>query len=148
MFKFFSGITIFIIACLLQFSLAPAGVTVDFIFAALIAFSFIFSFRAGEFWELILFILAGVFVTNWIPAPSIALVAFVAIPIFTGVFSAVFSWEAWTGVVISLVLGFVVLYLVAAPQFIFAATPSFLIDLFTGSAFGMVVFLYMDRVFG
>ena len=157
--KFFSALTVFAIACLLQFSFMPAGITINFVFAALIAFSFIFSAHgavpaarqgsvfSGRFWELFLFILAGVFLMNWIPVPSIALAAYATIPILTYLFHAVFPWEAWTGIIISLFSGFLILYLFTAPRFIFLSTPSFFLDLFMGSAFGFIVFLCMDRAF-
>lgn len=155
MFKFLSGLVIFAIACLLQFSFTPAGVTVNFIFATLIAFSFVFSATrgtapAGEkegFLELLFFILAGVFLMNWIPAPSIALAAFVAPPILSYFFGSIFSLETWIGVIVSLFSGFILLYLATVPQFIIIAAPSFFLDLFMGSAFGLLVFLCMDRVF-
>lgn len=147
MLKFFSGLTIFIIACILQFSFMPSGVIINFIFATLIAFSFVFSSRGGEPLVFLFFVLAGVFLMNWMPAPSIALAAFAAIPVLTYIFSAMSLWEPWTGVVISLLFGFTVFYLIAAPRFILISTPPFLTDLFIGSAFGLIVFLCMDRVF-
>lgn len=148
MLKFFSGILIFVIACILQFSFTPAGITINFVLAALIAFSFIFSTNGGGFWELLFFVLAGVFLMNWLPAPSIALAAFVAIPLLTYLFRAVFPWEAWTGIIISLFSGFTILYFVTVPRFIITATPLFLLDLFMGSAFGLIIFLCMDRALG
>lgn len=153
--KFFSGALVFAIAYILQFSFMPTGTIVNFVFAALIALSFIFSARNAAldgkqrgFWELFFFILAGVFLMNWQPAFSIALIVFAAIPIFTYFFHVMFPLEAWIGVIISLFAGFIILYLITAPRFIVAATPSFLIDLFVGSAFGFMVFLCMDRAFG
>jgi len=152
--KFFSALLVFAIACILQFSFAPAGVTVDFVFAALIAFSFVFSAQAVAhagrregFLELLFFVLAGVFLMNWMPAPSMALIVFAAMPILSYFFSVIFPLETWIWVVISLFSGFIILYLAAAPRFIVAAAPSFFIDLFIGSAFGFAVFLCMDRAF-
>lgn len=145
--RFLAGILVFVIACLLQFSFTPAGITINFIFATLIAFSFIFSDEKGGFWELFFFVLAGVFLMNWLLAPSVAMVAFAAIPILAYLFRAVFPWEAWTGVITSLFSGFIILYLATVPRFIITATPSFLLDLFMGSAFGLIVFLCMNRVF-
>jgi len=147
MIKFFSGLLIFTIACLLQFSFTSAGVTVNFVFAALIAFSFIFSASRGEFWELFFFVLAGVFLMNWLPAPSFALAAFAAIPLLTYLLGAVFPWEAWIGIIISLFSGFIIFYLITAPRFIIIATPLFSLDLFLGLAFGLMIFLYMDHAF-
>lgn len=164
MVKFLSGLAIFIIACLLQFSFVPAGITINFIFATLIAFSFVFpqgwsvpgGFARrmmpvggrGGFWELSFFVLAGVFLMNWMPAPSIALAVFAAMPILAYFFGSVFPFETWIGVIFSLFAGFLILYLVAVPQFIIVAMSSFLLDLFAGSAFGLLVFLCMDRAFG
>jgi hypothetical protein len=157
--RFFAGALIFAIACLLQFSFTSAAITVDFVFATLIAFSFIFpshgathavgreSVFGGGFLELLFFVLAGVFLMNWIPAPSIALAAFAAIPILTYLFCAVFPWEVWIGIVIFLFSGFILLYLITAPRFITTATFSFLLDLFMGSAFGLMTFLFMDSAF-
>ena len=77
--RFFTSLTIFAIACILQFSFMPVGVTINFIFATLIAFSFVFSGYGVEFWEFIFFILASIFLVNWLPVPSFALAAFAAI---------------------------------------------------------------------
>jgi hypothetical protein len=145
--RFFAGALIFAIACLLQFLFTPAGVTINFIFAVLIAFSFIFSAEKGGFWELLFFVCVGIFLMNWLPVPSVAIAVFAAIPMLAYFFRAVFPWEAWAGVVLSLLSGFIILYLTTAPRFIIIATPSFLLDLFMGSAFGLIIFLCMDRAF-
>ena len=164
MLKFLSGLAVFAIACLLQFSFMPAGNTVNFVFATLVAFSFIFPARGGlassrfargeapvdgneGFLELFFFILAGVFLMNWIPAPTIALTAFAVLPVLAYFFGSTLPLEPLTRFIISLFLGFVILYFVTAPQLIIVAAPPFLMDLFAGSVFGFLVFLCMDRAF-
>ena len=126
----------------------PVGVTINFIFATLIAFSFVFSGYGIEFWEFIFFILASIFLVNWLPVPSFALAAFVVIPIIAYFLRTALPWEAWTGIVASLFSGFIVLYLITAPRFIIADTQSFIIDLLMGTGSGLLVFLCMDREFG
>ncbi len=144
--RFFSGIFVFAIACVLQFSFAPAG-SVNLIFAALIAFAFVFP-RRGGFFELLFFVLLGVFIMNWQPAPSIAIIAFAIIPCAAYFSRIAFPWEPWTGTIISLFAGFVIFYLIADPQSIITASPSFLLNLLFGSAFGFMVFFSMDHAFG
>ncbi len=142
MLKFLSGLIIFAIACVLQFSLM-IGTTLNFVFATLIAFAFIFGF-----WETLFFILAGVFMINWQPAPSIALIVFATAPLLTYIFRIIFRWETWIGAVVSLFSGFLILYFITAPKFIIVAMPLFLLDLFIGLIFGFLVFFLMHRIFG
>ena len=146
--RFLTSLTIFAIACILQFLFVPVGITINFIFATLIAFSFVFSGYGIELLEFIFFILASIFLMNWLPVPSFALAAFAAIPVIIYFIRTALPWEAWTGIIVSLLSGFVLLYLVTAPRFIIADTQSFIIDLLTGIGSGLLVFLCMDREFG
>jgi hypothetical protein len=140
--RFFAGLLILGIACMAQFSFASTGVVIDFVFAALIAFAFVF-----DFWELFFFVVLSVFIMNWQPAPSVAIFAFAAIPVIAYLFRVVFPWELWIGVIISLILGLFLLYLIASPQFIVAEPSLFLLDLFWGFAFGFLIFASMNRTF-
>lgn len=144
--RFSAAILVFAIACMLQFSFVPTS-AVNFIFATLIAFAFVFSGRYG-LWELLVFVLAGVFIINWQPSMSITLAMFAAIPCAAYFFRFLFPWEAWIGVSISLFSGFLMFYFVAVPRFLLVAPSSFFLNLFVGSAFGLFVFFSMDRVFG
>jgi hypothetical protein len=135
----------------LQFSFT-VGIVVNFVFATLIAFAFIFSAEtrpvfSGEFLQFFFFILAGIFVINWQPILDISLIVFGIIPLFIYFFRIFFRLESWIGVVMSLFFGFIVLYLLTAPRFIIFSMPLFFLDLFMGSAFGFIVFLSMNHSF-
>jgi hypothetical protein len=135
MMRFFSGLIVLCIAIFLQFQLATAGIHFDFVIAILIAFAFIF-----EFLELLFFILMGILLVNWQPAPSVALVALALIPILVYAIRKLFHAEPWLGNLVALSLGLFALYLIASPSFLAAHVLIFFEDLIVVLAAGELAF--------
>ncbi len=137
----------FILACLflalafvMQFWFASFGVFINFIFAALIAFAFLF-----DFWDLLFFVLAAIFVINWQPAFSWELFIFAAVPFAAYILHNYTTWEAWVANLASIVLGLLILYISIAPRLFLANLSTFFVDLFACLIFGSIIFGALNR---
>ncbi len=139
-FRVLAAIFILLIACVLQFWLASAGVFLDLILAALVVDAFLFSFL-----ELIAFVLFGVFAVNWAPGPSVALATFAAIPLLAYLFRRLFAWTPWAGVPLATAGGLVLFYLASAPGMFRAAPGAVALDLAGSLLFGMCALWAVDR---
>ncbi len=135
------AILLLLLACALQFWFASAGTFVNFILAALIVFAFYF-----DIWELLVFVLFGIFVINWQPAVSTDIFVFGIIPVAAYAFHRVFAWSVWAAAPVAIVCGFALLYLALAPAAFLGDWKLFLIDAFGGLVFGGLVFLVFDRL--
>jgi hypothetical protein len=139
-FRLIIAILILFLACGLQFLLGTAGVFINFILAALIAFAFFF-----DIFEMVVFILFAVFVINWQPAFSIELALFVLVPLAALAFHKFFAWSAWAGIPVMIIGGFLVLYLSVAPHAIVTNFPAFIFDLIGSLLFGELVLVALKR---
>jgi hypothetical protein len=139
--RFILAILLLLLACALQFWFASAGVFINFIFASLIVFAFLF-----DIWELLVFVLFALFVVNWQPAASIDILLFAIIPVVAYAFHRVFAWTVWTAAPIAIICGFFLLYLSIAPMAFLGDWKLFLVDLLGGLIFGGLVFLVFDRL--
>jgi hypothetical protein len=135
MLKFFSGLVVLLLALFLQFQFVAAGFHVIPAFAVLIAFAFIF-----DFLELLFFDLLAIFIINWQPAPSVALIAFAIIPLVAYSLRRIFHAEPWLGVIVAIFFGFLIFYLIASPSFIFHNFTAVLLDIVIGFGVGELVF--------
>jgi hypothetical protein len=138
--RFILALLYLTLAFVMQFWFASFGVFINFIFVALIAFGFLF-----DIWDVLFFTLAAVFVINWQPALSWELFVFTAIPIAAYFLHNYSTWEPWIANLATIVLGLLVLYLVAAPQFFIANLGPLSADLFAGLIFGSVIYGSLNR---
>jgi hypothetical protein len=137
--KFFAGLTILLVAFVLQFLFAGSGMYLNLALATLITFAFIFNF-----WELLVLDLLAVLIVNWQPAPSVTLVAFFLIPLAAFVFCSFTSWQRWIGNVIAIVLGLLIFYIAAAPAAFLSHGELFLMDLIVALIVGEIELLLMQ----
>jgi hypothetical protein len=137
---FLSGLIILAIALALQFFSGSAGMFLNFSFAALIAFAFLF-----EFWELVCFVLIAVFVLDWQPAASVEILVFALYPIAVYFFRKTIPWQHWIAAPAAIILGFAVLAFAAAPALFFAHLSAFFTDTIAGLAFGALIFYPLRR---
>jgi len=134
--KFFAAATILLLALFLQLFLASAGWYFNIALAALIAFTFTFD----DIWELLTLDLLAVFILNWKPAPSTALLAFALIPFAAFVFRKLVHSERWIGNLIAIVFGFLIFYLAASPTQFLPHILLFLEDVLVAFIVGEVIF--------
>jgi len=139
--RFILAFLVLLLACALQFWFASTGIFIDFILATLIVFAFFF-----DIWELLAFVLFGIFVLNWQPAASVDIFIFGIVPIAAYAFHKVFAWAAWAAIPAAIAGGFLLLYFVIAPAGFLPHAELFLIDLFGGLLFGGTVFLVLKRL--
>jgi hypothetical protein len=137
--KFFAAILSLILAFILQFWFASAGIAIDFVFAALIAFAFVF-----EFWEVFFFVALSLFVINWQPAISFTLGAFSVLPLLAYGFRRWFHWQGWAGNLAAIAVGLLILYLCVSPSLLIGNFRSFFFDLFISMIFGAAVFFGLN----
>jgi hypothetical protein len=145
--KFFSSLLIILIASILQFIFIPNNIIINFIFATLIIFSFVFLREDYGFLKLLFFVMLGIFLINWYPVPTFDILVYALIPIVIYLFSKNFLFQSLFCAIISLVLGFFALYLLIEPSFIINSFNIFLLDMLTSSSFGLLVFISMDNFF-
>jgi hypothetical protein len=138
MLKFFSALAILFLALFAEIVLASVGLHFSLALAVLIAFAFVI-----DFWELLILDLIAVFILNWQPAPSVALIAFALIPLLAFVFYKLTHWHGWTGVLVAIVVGFLIFYVAAAPGLFLHDLPGFLLDLIVGLLIGETVLAAM-----
>jgi hypothetical protein len=139
MFRFFAAIAIVILALFLQFFLASAGWYFNITLAVLIASAFVFSFL-----ELLVLDLLAVFILNWQPAPSIAIIVFALVPLAAFAFRKVTRWHGWIGSLIAIAAGFLIFYFAAAPGELLPNAAKFLEDMVIGLIAGELVFFAMQ----
>ena len=106
--KFLAGFIVLLIALILQFWFAWAGVPIDFSFAALIAFAFIFDLS-----QLVVLILFAMFVLNWQAAASPEILVIAFFPAAAYFCRDLIHWEPWIQALGTIIFGFVVLSLAA-----------------------------------
>jgi hypothetical protein len=128
--RFILALLILLLACALQFWCLSAGIFINFILAALIAFAFLF-----DLWELAVFVLFAIFVINWEPSASMDILVFAVVPFLAYVFHKAFAWTLWAGLPAALICGFLLLYLFIAPAAIIGGISSFLADVVGGLLF-------------
>jgi hypothetical protein len=138
--KVFAGLVLLLIAFAFQFSLAAANVYIDLSFAALIAFAFVFGF-----WELVFFVLVGVFVINWQPAASPEILIYALFPFVVHFLRDAFHSQPWFLNLVAIFLGFLALAVVVAPAAFPASWQLFLLDLAGSWLFGTCVFFLLCR---
>jgi hypothetical protein len=132
--KHFSAILVFILALMLQLWFAPAGVRGDFVLAALIVFAFLFTF-----WELIAFVLFGVFLLNTAFYPGLAMFFWAAIPLVVYAARRRFPFDPWFGAALGIALGIPAFYAVTAPGAAVHAIGFLLLDILACIIFGELV---------
>ena len=147
MMKFFSSLLIILIASILQFIFVPNNIVINFIFATLIVFSFVFLLDDYGFLKLLFFVVFGIFLIGWYPFLTFDVVIYAIIPIFIYLLSKKFLFQSLFCVIISLILGFLILYLLIEPSFIIDSFNIFLLDMLTSSSFGLLIFVFMDNFF-
>lgn len=133
--RFVRALLIFLLAAAIQFWLAGGGIFLDLLFAVLIVFAFFM-----DFWEMAFFILLGIFLLNWMPAPSLELVLFALIPLAFFFFRSALRLERWVVALSAIALGSVVFYLVIAPRLFIVQPGAFLEDLCGGLIAGALAF--------
>lgn len=138
--KLSAGLVILLIALALQFWFASAGIYLDLAFAALISFAFIF-----DFWELLILIFLAVFILNWQPAISFAILVFGLFPIVAHFSRGVLHWQPWIENLIAIVIGFFVFYLFLSGTRFLYHPQGFFTDLLGGLIFGALIFFPMYR---
>jgi hypothetical protein len=134
MLKFFSALAILLLALFAEIVLASVGLHFSLALAVLIAFAFVL-----DFWELLILDLVAVFILNWQPAPSAALIAFALVPLAAFAFYKLTHWHGWTGVLVAVIAGFLIFYIVAAPGFFLHDLAGFMLDLIVGLLVGEAV---------
>lgn len=140
MMRFILALLFLMLAFVMQFWFASAGISVNFIFAALIAFAFLF-----DLWDLIFFILLAIFVVNWQPAWSPELVVFAAVPLGAYFLHTYSTWEAWAANIFALIAGFLILYISLAPGQFLPNIRVFFLDLTVSFIFGNIAFAALNR---
>lgn len=140
MMRFILAFLFLALAFVLQFWFGSFGVFINFIFAALIAFAFLF-----DFWDVLFFVLVAVFVVNWKPALSWELFVFAVIPFAAYLLHAYSNWEAWVANLASIVLGLLIFYITTAPRLFIANSGVFFVDLFACLIFGSIIFGALNR---
>lgn len=143
--RFFAGLAILLVALYLQIFLASAGWHFNLALAALIVLAFIFNFL-----ELLILDLATVFILNWQPAPSAALIAFALIPLAVFFARKLIQSEPWIGVLVAIITGFFVFYLAAAstPASAFFFAPAqfswFVVDVMIAAIVGEMTLMALN----
>jgi hypothetical protein len=132
--KFLSGLAVLLLALFAEIALASVGLHFSLALAALIAFAFIL-----DFWELLILDLVAVFILNWQPAPSAALIAFALVPVLAFAFYKLTHWHGWTGVLVAVIVGFLIFYIAAAPSLFIRNSLLFALDLVMGLLVGEAV---------
>lgn len=141
MLRLITALLILVLMSGVQFWLAGGNIFSNLIFATLIVFAFFF-----DFWEMIFFILFGVLVINWQPAPSVEIFLFALIPLVVFALHNVIRSQKWITAPIAIICGLLIFYVVVAPHFLISNPAAFLEDLFGGLLGGGLVFLALLRI--
>ena len=139
-YRFFVGIVVILVACVLEFFFASAGLFLNFILASLIVSAFLFIF-----WELAVLVLIAIFLVQWAPAPSATLIVFAVIPFAAWAFRRIFSLRPAAGIPCMIVCGLAVFYLVGASSFSLSLLGMFFIDIVVSLIFGGLVFAALTQ---
>jgi hypothetical protein len=134
MIKHLSAILVFVLAVMLQLWFAPGGMHGDFVLAALVVLAFLF-----EFWELVIFILFGMFLLDSSLYPDITMFMFALVPIAVYFMRRRFSFDPWLGAPALIVLGIIVFYTVVAPLAAFRAAGFLALDILACAIFGELI---------
>jgi len=140
MMRFILALLFLALAFVLQFWFASFGVFINFILAALITFAFVF-----DIWDVLVFILAAIFIVNWQPAFSVEIFLVAALPLAAHLVSRYASFEPWAADSVSIFCGLLVLYLAVAPGLFIADWRMFLTDLVSCLIFGSIAFAALSR---
>lgn len=138
-FRFFIATLILLVALAAQMALGAMGISVNLLFAALVADAFVFS---G--WGLALLVLLAVFLVNWQPSLSLPIVVFAAIPFIALFFRTIVTWTPVAGIPFTIVLGLAILYGAFASTLFFVAPLSVLLDGVGSVLFGELVFMALS----
>jgi hypothetical protein len=138
--KYLSAILVFILAVMLQLWFAPGGVRGDFVLAILVVFAFLFGF-----WELVVFILLGIFLLHATPYPDLAMLMLAAVPLAAYFVRRYFSLDPWFGIAAGIVGGIVVFYAAVAPVTALHAAAFLLLDILACVLFGELVLRGMEQ---
>jgi hypothetical protein len=139
-YRLVAAILLFLIACVVQFSLASAGISIDLVLAALIAFAFFFSFL-----EVLVFVLCGVFLMNWQPGFSFEMLIFAALPLAAFFFHRAFAWAPWAGIPVMTVCGFAAFYALIAPSLFVIDPAKIVLDVVGSLIFGEITLAALNR---
>ncbi len=128
------------LAIVLQFWFASFGVYINVILASLMTFAFLF-----DIWDLVIFILAAIFIINWQPTFSLEIALFIALPLLAYSINRYSSTEPWVASLTSILVGLVILYLAVAPGLFFSEWKVFVTDLLACLIFSSVAFGALNR---
>jgi len=138
--KFLEALILLSMAVFLQLTLGEvSGVWINFPFAALIALSFFLGF-----WELVITVLIAVFLLNWQPSVSLEMVILAAFPLLSLWLHKLLPWQIWLSTLVAIFVGFLILYLSIGAVLIVKQANLFLIDLFGGLVYGILVSKLME----
>ncbi len=140
MIRFMLALLLLALALVLQFWLASFGIFLNLAVASLIAFAFLF-----DLWDLVVFILATIFVINWQPVFSIEIGLVAALPLAAYALKRYSTSQAWAAVPACVAIALVVLYGSIAPGLFLSAWKIFLTDLAACVIGSGVVFAALDR---
>jgi len=132
--KYISVALVFILALMLELWFAPGGMRGDFVIATLIVFAFLL-----EFWELVVFILFGIFLLNSSFHPDVAMLLLALVPLATYAARRRYSLNPWLGVPVGIILGIAVFYAVVAPAMAFHTAGFLLVDIIVCVLFGELI---------
>jgi len=132
--KYLSATLVLLLAVMFQLWFTPGGAHGDFVLATLIVFAFLF-----EFWELILFVLLGVFIMNSSVHPDTTMLMLVIIPLGAYVARRYFSLDPWLGAAAGIAVGVIIFYAVVAPIAAVHAIGLLVFDILISALFGELV---------
>ena len=135
MMRFLAALGLLLVTLFIQIFLGASGIYLNIALAALVAFAFTL-----DLLELLVLDLIAVFILNWQPASSAALVAFALIPIGAYSFRRLTYLHGWVATAAAVVAGFLVFYIIGAPRELLHNTLGFFEDLVAGLAAGELVF--------
>ena len=138
--KLSAGFVVLLIAAVLQFFFASAEILLNFSFAALITFAFVFGF-----WELLVLVIFTVFIANWQPGPSVEIFILAAFPLAVYFCRNLLRWKTWLENFLAIALGYLLLYCGAAPARILHEWPSLLANIAAGILFSALIFFPLYR---
>jgi hypothetical protein len=134
MIKHLSATLVLILAVMLQLWFAPAGMRGDFVLATLIVFAFLFSF-----WELIAFVLFGIFLLDLSPYSVPTMLMLALVPLALYFVRRRFPLDPWSGAAAGIALGIAVFYAVTAPVAALHAAGFLALDILVCILFGVFV---------
>ena len=137
--KHLLAVLVFILALMLQLWFAPAGMRGDFVLTTLVVFAFLFAF-----WELIIFILLGMFLLNSVPYFSFAMFMLAVIPLLVYIVRRRFPLDRSFGIALGVAVGILIFYAVTAPAAAVHMIGFLLFDILVCIIFGELVLYGME----